>query len=1171
VGSCQANGTLECVNGQTEESCTPGTPGTTDESCNGIDDNCDGFTDEDYQALQTDCGTGECASTGETSCVNGTIEDSCIEGQQTGTDEDCNGMDDNCNGFTDENYQPLQTDCGAGVCASTGVTSCVSGNVEDSCVEGQPTGTDENCNGIDEDCSGAADDNYVAPQISCGIGACQVYGTLECVNGQTEESCTPGTPGTTDESCNGIDDNCNNQTDEDYQALQTDCGTGECASTGETSCVSGNVEDSCVEGQQTGTDEDCNGLDDNCNGFTDENYQPLQTDCGIGECASTGETFCASGNVEDSCVEGQPTGTDEDCNGLDEDCSGVADDNYVAPQVSCGIGACQAYGTLECVNGQTEESCTPGTPGTTDESCNGIDDNCNNQTDEDYQALQTDCGTGECASTGETSCVSGNVEDSCVAGQPTGNDTNCNGLDDNCNGFTDENYQPLQTDCGIGVCASTGETSCVNGTIEDSCVEGQPTGNETCNGLDDNCNGNIDEGGVCAVDYYCDMDNDTHTSLAPTGTCSNYTCVASIPSMGCQTAPGDDCNDNDSAVNPGANDICDANNSVVNMDCNASDDSQLHCGDFCGDVDNDAYSSSTGWDLLQLIVCSWSKQLGDCNDGSAAVNPAATETCNGIDDNCDGNIDEGFDPDNDTVTSCGTYTTNGSIVPTGPDNCPSVANSDQNDHDSDGIGDACDTAPCGANANLTNGTCACDSKWLNNNGNWSDGCEIYDIANPTIQFVIPTDSSSAYINRSAIAANVSANDANLRNITIYLYNSTGLYSSANGTASLLFANFTGLRDGLYRLNATAYDNADNFNKTETRNITTDTQAPMVTVTGPNGSIDSDKFLLSFTVNDTSLNKCRYSLDNGPYIALPNCTGTTVSSAYGNHCITVYANDTAGNSNSSKACFRLYNSHVPSPVVQEIPIPPAQNQTLPLHLSASVVCVSDGTGDVTVTATSGGTPISSVVLTIPAIGGTSYTDSDGKGTFPGLLDGTFTVSGTRDGYESAHVSFLVSCAPQNITQNISMNITPQQNITTNQTGGVQPGQNQTGGAQGGNQTGGTAGNQTQGNVSQGNVSVGPSNATPNVTAQGQNQTQQGQNPAVGGQGGLIGALQNLTGGIGGALTGSLKLDTILPQAEEMLSSTSKSPAAFASAAIVGAGVLWYLFFRAKPLPMPKPKR
>jgi hypothetical protein len=71
-------------------------------------------------------------------------------------------------------------------------------------------------------------------------------------------------------------------------------------------------------------------------------------------------------------------------------------------------------------------------------------------------------------------------------------------------------------------------------------------------------------------------------------------------------------------------------------------------------------------------------ECGDCNDTNGSINPGATEVCNGVDDNCDTQIDEGFpDTDTDGVADC-------------VDNCPAVHNPDQADSDGDGIGDACD-------------------------------------------------------------------------------------------------------------------------------------------------------------------------------------------------------------------------------------------------------------------------------------------------------------------------------------------------------------------------------------------------------------------------------------------------------------------------------------------------
>jgi hypothetical protein len=68
----------------------------------------------------------------------------------------------------------------------------------------------------------------------------------------------------------------------------------------------------------------------------------------------------------------------------------------------------------------------------------------------------------------------------------------CNGVDDNCNGLIDEN-QPV-VECGVGACFRQ-VSSCVNGQ-PNACVPGTPTP-EICNGVDDNCNGLVDEGGVC--------------------------------------------------------------------------------------------------------------------------------------------------------------------------------------------------------------------------------------------------------------------------------------------------------------------------------------------------------------------------------------------------------------------------------------------------------------------------------------------------------------------------------------------------------------------------------------------------------------------------------------------------------------------------------------------------
>ncbi|MFH0737175.1 MAG: right-handed parallel beta-helix repeat-containing protein, partial [Candidatus Micrarchaeota archaeon] len=105
-------------------------------------------------------------------------------------------------------------------------------------------------------------------------------------------------------------------------------------------------------------------------------------------------------------------------------------------------------------------------------------------------------------------------------------------------------------------------------------------------------------------------------------------------------------------------------------------------------------------------------------------------------------------------------------------------------------------------------------------------------AAPAIQFVPPTEDPGSYLNRDFIQANVTALGGNLVNVTIYLYNSTGaLVNSSSSASSPLFANFTGLPDGLYQLNATAINIAGNRNSTGTRNVTVQRNCPVIMTSG----------------------------------------------------------------------------------------------------------------------------------------------------------------------------------------------------------------------------------------------------------------------------------------------------------------------------------------------------
>ena len=274
---------LRCVR-RSHLCASPSDAPTSDTSCDGYDDDCDGQNDEDYVPVVTHCGGGSCGGSGMTACVDGAIVDSCDSGGGSGggagggggSDASCDGVDDDCDGHSDEDYVPQAISCGTGACAASGTTACVSGAVVSSCTPGAPTGDDSACNGGDEDCDGTVDEGFASQPTGCGVGACAASGATACVAGGVVDSCAPGTPASSDASCNNVDEDCNGQVDEDYAPSATTCAVGGCSATGSLLCEAGVLRDTCPTTPVCVAELDC---EDDLDNDGDELVDCADADC----------------------------------------------------------------------------------------------------------------------------------------------------------------------------------------------------------------------------------------------------------------------------------------------------------------------------------------------------------------------------------------------------------------------------------------------------------------------------------------------------------------------------------------------------------------------------------------------------------------------------------------------------------------------------------------------------------------------------------------------------------------------------------------------------------------------------------------------------------------------------------------------------------------------------
>ena len=667
-GTCP--GTVQCISG--EESCDAPIP--MPEACDGLDNNCNGETDEEFPDTDLD-GIKDCMETDKDADGVSDVEDNCEfvpnPGQDDfdldgvgdlcdldddndliadeddcqpldskvypGAQETCNGMDDNCNALIDEGSVDTDGDDLAD-CVDPDDDNDSSPDDED-CGPKNPIqypGAEELCDGIDNNCDAVVDEGFLDTDGD-GVKDCQetdIDG--DGVDDLTDNCPSVQNPDQDDFDGDGHGDACDPDVDGDgipdsldnclqlFNPLQSDVdedGLGDFCDSDMDGDEVANEQDVCPEvadPEQIDTDDD--GLGDECDDDDDGDGDADHLDCAPLDSAVHHDAEEACDGVDNNCIfgtdegfpdtdldgfkdcldddddgDGDPDSSDcapldakvhhdavEICNGVDDNCDQQADETF--GMVECGLGVCQ-HEVAECLDGELQ-FCNP-FQGVALEACDGLDNDCDGEVDEELGT--TWCGQGECFHE-ESACEDGTPVqcDSLLGSLPE----SCDGLDNNCNGLVDEGL--ASTTCGLGLCEHT-VLNCVDGTSV-VCDPMAGTKNEACNGLDDDCDG--------------EADNDLGTVTCGVGDCEHTI---------------DACQD-------GAMVFCDPWEGQGLEVCDGNDN------DCDGMVDEELGSTTCGLGICEHTV-------DNCKDGADQVcdplEGAQDEDCADVlDNNCDGVINE---------------------------------------------------------------------------------------------------------------------------------------------------------------------------------------------------------------------------------------------------------------------------------------------------------------------------------------------------------------------------------------------------------------------------------------------------------------------------------------------------------------------------------------------------
>ena len=610
------------------------------EICDGIDNDCDDIVDEETAEEGASCDTGLLGTCGEGRqiCVDGEVSCEAVVGA---LDELCDGLDNDCDDTVDEGVEGgvLEQACfdadaeraGVGQCR-VGVQTCEEFGFS-ACV-GQVLPSPEVCDGIDNDCDTLVDETlavtaWYEDRDDDGFGDVGGEPVESCTqpvgfvdnNGDCDDNAATGAeinPLAEEVPADGIDQDCDGEelcfidTDDDgyHSGIVVVTSTLDCSDDGQAAA------------SEPGGD--CNDGDDEIHPGADE---------------------IAGDEVDQNCDRQELCYRDHDNDGYRTDVTVVSVDN-----TSCGNNGEAAS---DAPTGDCNDDNSLVFPDAR-ELCDEIDNDCDFIEDEeivetDFYPDADDDGFGDSSAAATPGCIGSegmvpnnlDCNDDAETGggiNPLADEIVGDGIDQDCDDFEicwvdgdGDGYHAGETTVSTDLACDRDEEADAS-TLPDDCNDRNasinPGASEVVgNEVDDDCSG----GELC----YVDADNDGHavdSSVAST----NLSCANSGEAS--DEVPRDDCDDESSAVHPGASELIDDG---VDQDCSG--------GDLCYvDADDDGYRPADGsatvasadLDCEDMGEATAETLTGDCNDAVASVRPGVIEVCgNSQDDNCDTTAD----------------------------------------------------------------------------------------------------------------------------------------------------------------------------------------------------------------------------------------------------------------------------------------------------------------------------------------------------------------------------------------------------------------------------------------------------------------------------------------------------------------------------------------------------